>query len=308
MRKLLKKSAALAAAAALALSMAGCGTSSANNNKTNGTDNAAFDSNSEIAVITREEGSGTRSAFIELFGIEEKGADGKKTDRTIDTADTTQSTGVMLTTVADNEAAIGYVSLGSLNDTVKALKIDGAEPTAENVKNDTYKVKRPFNIITKGALSAVAQDFVDYILSSDGQAIVEANGYIAAADNEKAYAGKKPSGKIAVEGSSSVTPVMEKLQEAYLKINTNAKIEINMSDSSSGIISAAGGACDIGMASRELKDSEKSQGVTAVSIAIDGIAVIVNRNNTANDLSSAAVKGIYTGEFTAWKDITEIDW
>ena len=209
----------------------------------------------------------------------------------------------MLTTVAGNEAAIGYVSLGALNDTVKALKIDGAEATVENVKNDSYKIKRPFNIVTKDGLSEVAQDFVDYILSADGQKIVEDNGYIAAVDGATAYAGKKPAGKISIAGSSSVTPVMEKLQEAYLKVNTNAKIEINMSDSSTGIKSAAGGSCDIGMASRDLKDSEEAEGVKATVIAIDGIAVIVNQANTADDLTNAAVKDIYTGKANVWSDI-----
>ena len=311
MKTTLKKAAALAAAAMLALSMASCGNTSENTNTTAGASDAAkttvqassFDVASEIAVVTREEGSGTRGAFIELFGIEEKDENGEKVDKTIDTADTTQSTGVMLTTVAGNESAIGYVSLGALNDTVKALKIDGAEPTVENVKNDTYKIKRPFNIVTKDGLSEVAQDFVDYILSADGQKIVEDNGYIASVDGAKAYEGKKPSGKISITGSSSVTPVMEKLQEAYLKVNTNAKIEINMSDSSTGIKSAAGGSCDIGMASRELKDSEKTDGVKSTVIAIDGIAVIVNSANTADDLTSAAVKDIYTGNATVWSDI-----
>ena len=309
MKTTLKKVAALAAAAILALSMASCN-NTANDTETTGADAAqttvqasSFDTSAEIAVVTREEGSGTRGAFIELFGIEEKDSDGNKVDNTIDTADTTQSTGVMLTTVAGNEAAIGYVSLGALNDTVKALKIDGAEATVENVKNDSYKIKRPFNIVTKDGLSEVAQDFVDYILSADGQKIVEDNGYIAAVDGATAYAGKKPAGKISIAGSSSVTPVMEKLQEAYLKVNTNAKIEINMSDSSTGIKSAAGGSCDIGMASRDLKDSEAAEGVKATVIAIDGIAVIVNQANTADDLTSAAVKDIYTGKATVWSDI-----
>lgn len=307
MKTTLKKAAALAAAAMLAVSMASCGTTSSNTETTYGGQTtvqaSSFDKSAEIAVVTREEGSGTRGAFIELFGIEEKDENGEKVDNTIDTADTTQSTGVMLTTVAGNEAAIGYVSLGALNDTVKALKIDGAEPTVENVKNDSYKIKRPFNIVTKDDLSEVAQDFVDYILSSDGQKIVEDNGYIAAVDGASAYAGSKPSGTISIAGSSSVTPVMEKLQEAYLKVNTNAKIEINMSDSSTGITSAAGGSCDIGMASRELKDSEKTEGVKATVIAIDGIAVIVNNANSADELSSDDVKSIYTGGAIVWSDI-----
>ena len=263
--------------------------------------NADFDHTSAIAVYSREDGSGTRGAFIELFGVEEKNDAGEKVDNTTVDAQITNNTSVMMSTVAGNQYAIGYISLGSLNDEVKALKIDGAEASAENVENGSYKVSRPFNIAYKGELSDVAQDFVDYIMSSDGQKIVSDNGYVTVSENA-AYSGKKPSGKISVAGSTSVSPVMEKLAEAYQKVNTNAKVEIQTSDSSAGMQSAMGGTCDIGMASRDLKDEEKSA-LKVETIAKDGIAVIVNNANTCDDLTLDQVKSIYTGETTVWSDI-----
>lgn len=271
-------------------SFAGCATKS------------GFDMSSEITVISREDGSGTRGAFVELFGIEQKDANGEKVDHTVSTADITQSTGVMMTSVSQNTHAIGYISLGSLNDSVKALKIDGAEATVENIKNGSYKISRPFNIATKENLSEVAKDFVDFILSEDGQKIVEQNGYIAASD-AAAFSGKKPSGKITIAGSSSVTPVMEKLKEAYLAINTNANIEINQSDSTTGVNSVINDICDIGMASRELKVSELSSGITPTVIALDGIAVIVNNKNTVDNLTVEQVRKIYMGDVTKWSDV-----
>lgn len=258
--------------------------------------------NSAITVISREDGSGTRGAFIELFGVEEKDADGKKIDKTIDSANITSSTAVMLTSVAQNEAAIGYISLGSLNDTVKALSIDGAKATAENVKNGTYKISRPFNIATLGEVKAEAQDFINFILSTEGQAVVEKNGYIALTDTAP-YSSTSPSGKIVVAGSSSVTPVMEKLKEAYIALNPNVTVEIQQSDSTTGMTSTIDGVCDIGMASRALKDSEVQKGLTATIIATDGIAVIANLNNKLDGLTSQQVKDIYTGVITKWSDI-----
>lgn len=256
----------------------------------------------EIIVLSREEGSGTRGAFIELFGIEQKNEAGQKIDHTIDTADITNSTQVMMTSVAQNKAAIGYISLGSLNNTVKALAIDGADATDGNIKNGSYKISRPFNIATKGTVSEVAQDFINFILSSDGQAVVSANGYIAVS-NAAAYSGSKPAGKIVVAGSSSVTPVMEKLKEAYDKVNPNATIEVQQSDSTTGMTSAINGVCDIGMASRELKDSEKEKGLNATVIATDGIAVIANFENHLNGLTAEQVRDIYTGTITDWSEI-----
>ena len=254
-----------------------------------------------ITVISREDGSGTRGAFIELFGIEEI-TNGEKMDMTVDTADITNSTSVMMTSVSGNVRAIGYISLGSLNDSVKALNVDGAEATAENIKNGTYKVSRPFNIVTKDNVSEVTGDFIKFIQSQEGQKVVEDNHYISEA-NTGNYAGTKPSGKIVVSGSSSVTPVMEKLKEAYSDLNPNAEIGIQQSDSTTGVTNALSGVCDIGMASRELKDSEKEKGASATVIALDGIAVIVNNENPLNNITSEQVKQIYTGETTGWDDI-----
>ena len=255
----------------------------------------------EVSVYSREDGSGTRGAFVELMGIEEKDASGEKVDMTIPTAATTNSTSVMMTSVAGDPNGIGYISLGSLNETVKAIKVDGAEPTVENVKSGDYKVSRPFNIVTKDGLSDVAQDFIDFIMSSDGQKIVEEEGYISVADSAAAYTGSGQSGKIVIAGSSSVTPVMEKLAEAYKAINSGVTIEVNQSDSTTGVNMATEGTCDIGMVSRELKDSET--GVTPTVIAQDGIAIIVNNASTVDGLSSEQVKGIYTGEIANWEDV-----
>ena len=257
-----------------------------------------------INVISREDGSGTRGAFIELFGIQEE-KDGEKIDMTTVDASITNSTSVMMTTVAGDENAIGYISLGSLNDTVKAVKIDGAEATAENVANDTYKVSRPFNIVTGEKVSEAAQDFVNYIMSEEGQQIVEDNGYIKADAEAKPYEAADVEGKVVVAGSSSISPVMEKLKEAYEAVNKNVTVEVQQSDSTTGVTSAAEGICDIGMASRELKDEEKELGLTATVIAQDGIAVVVNTSNETEDLTSDQVKAIFTGETTEWEDLAK---
>lgn len=261
--------------------------------------NADFDHTSAIAVYSREDGSGTRGAFIELFGVEEKDESGEKVDNTTEEAIITNSTDVMLTSVAGDTYAIGYVSLGSLNDTVKAVKIDGAEATVENIKSGTYKIARPFNIATKGEVSEAAQDFINYIMSGDGQKVISDNGYIGD-DSAAAFESNGAEGKVVVGGSSSVSPVMEKLIEAYKAVNANVEIELQTSDSTTGMTGAADGTLDIGMASRELKDSETEEGLTATKIAMDGIAVIVNQENPVEDLSSDTVKGIFTGETTTW--------
>lgn len=314
----MKKILAVVLTLALAVSMlAGCGnkanagddkadTSNQNGNTAEDTNNdnsgdtAAF--TEDISVLSREDGSGTRGAFIELTGVEQKDSDGNKVDHTIDTAEITNSTSVMMATVAGNKAAIGYISLGSLNDTVKALKVDGVEATADNVKNGTYTLSRPFNIATKGDVSEVAQDFIDFIMSDEGQKVVEDNHCISEGSTG-AYAGSKPSGSITVAGSSSVTPVMEKLKEAYLAVNPNASIEIQQSDSTTGMNSVIEGICDIGMASRELKDSEKEAGLTPTVIALDGIAVIVNNDNPTDNITIEQIMKIYTGEITSWADV-----
>lgn len=258
-----------------------------------------FDTSEMINVVSREDGSGTRGAFIELVGVEQKDADGKKVDHTTEEAMITNSTSVMMTTVSGDDYAIGYISLGSLNDTVKAVKVDGAEATAENVKSGTYKVSRPFNIVTMGKESDIAKDFIAYILSADGQKVVEDNHYISTG-NTGAYKSAGLKGKLTIAGSSSVTPVMEKLKEAYNALNADITIEIQQSDSTTGVSSAIEGVCDIGMASRELKDSETEKGAKATVIAKDGIAIIVNKNNTCNELTTEQIKNIYTGDTTDW--------
>lgn len=253
--------------------------------------------NEKITVVAREDGSGTRSAFSELMGIVK---DDK--DNTTDTAEVTNSTSVMLTTVAGNKAAIGYVSLGSLNDTVKAVKVDGVEATAENVKAGKYAVSRPFNIVTGKDLTPLAQDFISYILSTDGQAVVDEKGYISVTQGE-AYKASGQTGTLTIAGSTSVAPLMEVLADKYMALNSGVKIEIQQSGSSAGITSAVEGVCQIGMASRELKDSEIAKGVTATKIAMDGIAVIVNKDNSYSELTSDQIRKIYTGETTQWSDL-----
>ena len=303
--KMKKVLAAMLGAVMVAGCLTGCGgssTGSSTSPESSAESEGAFDSAKAITVVSREDGSGTRGAFIELFGIEEKDADGNKIDNTTEDASVTNNTSVMMSTVAGNEYAIGYISLGSLNDSVKAVKIDGAEATVDNIKSGAYKVSRPFNIVTKDKVNEVAQDFIDYIMSADGQAVIEENGYIKNSENG-AFTSKKPKGKVVVAGSSSVSPVMEKLKEAYSAINPDADIEIQTSDSTTGVESAISGICDIGMASRELKDTETSEGVKATAIALDGIAVVVNKANSIEDLSSDAVKGIYTGEIESWADV-----
>ena len=270
----------------------------------NGADSVKIAPASEtISVYSREDGSGTRGAFVELFELEEKDAAGNKMDITTPDAAITNSTSVMMTSVASDPAAIGYISLGSLNDTVKAVDIEGVEASAENVKNGSYQVSRAFNIVTGGNLSPVASDFIKFIMSKDGQAIVADNNYVAVDDAAPAYAASGASGKVVVAGSSSVTPVMEKLAERYKALNPDASVEVQQSDSTTGVNMAVEGTCDIGMASRDLKDSEKSSGVSATIIAQDGIAVIVSPQSAVSDLSKDQVKAIFSGETTDWADI-----
>lgn len=255
-----------------------------------------------ITVVSREDGSGTRGAFIELFGIEERDDSGEKFDMTTEDAEITNSTSVMMTTIAGNQDAIGYISLGSLNDTVKAVRIDGIEASVDNIKSGAYQIARPFHIATGENVSDVAADFIKYIMSEEGQKVVEDSGYISRG-NEGAYQAAGISGKIVVAGSSSVTPVMEKLKEAYMILNPHVTVEVQQSDSTTGMTSAIEGVCDIGMASRELKDSELEAGLTPSVIAMDGIAVIVNNDSPVEELTRDHVKAIFTGEATDWADI-----
>ena len=304
--KMKKVIALLSITSMLVLSLAGCGGNkdAADNTGDTASNAAEWDDTSDITIVSREDGSGTRGAFIELFGIEEKIND-EKVDQTTEEAQITNSTSVMLTTVAKDEYAIGYVSLGALDDSVKALKIDGAEATAENIKAGTYKVSRPFNVAMKeDADNEVAKDFLNFILSKEGQEVITDNGYIPL-DDVKAFEGTKPSGKAVIGGSSSVSPVMEKLIEAYKKLNPNAELELQTTDSTTGMTSTIDGSYDIGMASRELKDTELSGGLEASVIATDGIAVIVNKSNPIDDMTSEQVKNIYVGNALTWDEVTK---
>ena len=302
--KMKKIAAAVMMVSMVAVTAVGCGSS--NGTDTKGADanqsdaTSDWDETSDVTIVSREDGSGTRGAFIELFGIEEKQDDGTKVDMTTTDAQITNNTSVMLTTVADNEYAIGYVSLGSLNDSVKALKIDGAEATAENIENGSYKVSRPFNIAVKKDLNnKVAKDFMSFIMSTEGQKVVADEKYIAVAD-VKDYAGTKPSGSCVVGGSSSVSPLME----AYKAVNPNASIELQTSDSTTGMTSTIEGSYDIGMASRELKEEEAAE-LEPTVIATDGIAVVVNNANPLDELSADQVKDIYVGNVSTWDEITK---
>ena len=294
-----RKVTAVIGAAVMMMSLAACGGS---DNSDGGSSDGGSSSGASINVNSREDGSGKRGAFVELFGVEE--VDGEKVDNTTTDATVTNNTSVMLSTVAQDPNAIGYVSLGSLSDDVKAVKIDGAEATAENIENGTYKVSRPFNIVTKDGLSDVAQDFINFIMSTQGQEVVADEGYIPV-DTTTEYAASGLSGTVTVSGSSSVSPVMEKLSESYQELNPDVKVELQTSDSTTGVSNAVEGISDIGMASRELKDSETSQGVTATVIATDGIAVIVSNDNSVEDLTTDQVKQIFTGEITSWDEVTE---
>ncbi len=290
------------AAFILTSAFAGCGGSSTSGSSASSDrQSGAFDTAKTISVITRESGSGTRDAFVELTGVLEKNGE-NESDNTYSGAVTVNSTEAVITNVKGNDAAVGYISLGSLNDSVKSVNVDGVEATADNVKSGDYKISRPFNIAYK-ELKGVAEDFVDFILSSDGQAVVTKEGYVSTSENP-AFKSKMPNGKITVSGSSSVSPVMEKLVEAYKAINSGAEIELLTTDSSSGMAAAMEGTCDIGMASRELKD-EEADALKSTVIAKDGIAVIVNNSNTVSDLTLEQIKSIFTGETTEWSGVIE---
>ena len=315
-----KSVAAVVTAAAMMMSLAACGSSAsesapaaestvassseaASGEAASETAPAAdFDADQDITVISREDGSGTRGAFIELTGVEEKNADGQKVDNTTEAAAIQSSTNGIMTAVANDETAIGYISRGSLNDSVRAVKVGGVAASAETVKDGSYTLARPFNIVTNGeATDPVAVDFIAYCLSKDGQALATEEGYVGSEGED--YASTQPEGKITVGGSSSVSPLMEKLIEAYKTVNPNAELELLTSDSTTGVSGALDGSYTIGMASRELKDSETEGGAVATVLALDGIAVVVNPANTVEDLTVDQIKGVYTGELTVWSDL-----
>lgn len=299
MKKFMKKTGSFVIASMMLVGlMTGCGSGADTADSASGSTGGA---SGTISVVSREDGSGTRGAFVELTGVEEKDADGNKVDHTTTDAVIANSTDVVLNNVAGDSNAIGYVSMGALNDTVKAVKVDGVEATTDNVKAGTYAISRPFNIAVSNedSLSDAAQDFYDFIMSAEGQQIVEDNKYIKIDDSAKAFESNEATGKVVVAGSSSVTPVMEKLAESYQKINPNVTIEVQQSDSTTGMTAAMEGTCDIGMASRALSDEEAAK-LTATAIALDGIAVIVNTENSVSDLSLEQIKKIFVGELTDW--------
>ncbi len=279
----MKKILAVALSAIMALGvLTGCGSSS-----------------DDISVISREDGSGTRSAFTELMGVMVDDV-----DNTTASAEISQSTSVVLTTVAGNTNAIGYVSLGSLNDTVKAVKVDGVEATVDNIKAGSYAVSRPFEVVTNDNLTDLSKDFISYLLSKQGQDIISEEGYITIDDNAAEYETKKEmSGKIVLAGSTSVSPVMQVIADAYMALYPDVTIEIQQTGSGAGITSTIEGACDIGMSSRALKDEELAEGISETTIAMDGIAVVVNNENTVEDLTSEQIRQIFTGEITSWADV-----
>ena len=276
----------LSLAAVMVFSLASCGGGSSDTG------------DKDITVISREEGSGTRDAFTELTGVLKDDV-----DRTVDTAEISNSTSVVTQSVAGNDAAIGYISLGSLDDSVKAVKVDGVEASVDNVKSGDYKLQRPFNIVTKGEVAELPQDFINFIMSKDGQKIIEKEGYIAANENAGEYKASGLTGTITLAGSTSVSPVMEVLADKYKELNSGVTIEIQQTGSGAGIQSTIEGVCDIGMASRALEDDEASQGLTSQEIALDGIAVIVNTDNSVEDLTTDQIVKIFTGEITNWADV-----
>lgn len=287
-KRKITKAVTLSLAALMVLGLAGCG----------GGSQESSDGARDITVISREEGSGTRDAFVEITGVMEDDV-----DRTVDTAEISNSTSVVTQSVAGNEAAIGYISLGSMSDEVKSLKLNGVEATVDNVKSGDYELQRPFNIVTKGELEKLPQDFVDFIMSADGQAIIEEEGYIAVSDGAEQYEASGLEGTITLAGSTSVAPVMEVLADKYKELNEGVTIEIQQTGSGAGIQSTIEGVCDIGMASRELKDEEASEGLDSQEIALDGIAVIVNTANAVEDLSMDQLMKIFTGEITSWSEL-----
>ena len=293
MNSKLKKIVTVILALVMVFSLAACG----NGGSDDGADGGA--KASPISVISREDGSGTRSAFTELMGILVDDV-----DHTTVNAEISQSTSVVVTTVAGNSKAIGYISMGAMSDAVKAMKVDGVEATTENVKAGTYPVSRPFALCTNGQLTDVAADFIDYILSAEGQAIVAAEGYITVDDAAPSYETKDGlEGRIVLAGSTSVAPVMQVIADSYKAIYADVEIEIQQTGSGAGITSTIEKACDIGMSSRALKEEELAQGLTETTIAMDGIAVIVNNENAAEDLTSEQIRQIFTGEVTDWNQV-----
>lgn len=269
----------------------------------------------QIRPITREMGSGTRSAFVDIFDIKAHRG-GKKIDAISQKAEVTNSTGVMILSVSNAKNAIGYISLGSLNERVKALKIDGVAPSVANVGNKSYKIVRPFNVAFKrDSKNALIADFLRFTQSKNAVQIIQKAGYIALpSDNQNTLKGTKTSpqsdyksqdlqGKLVIAGSSSITPLMEKLQEAYIALNPRAEVEILQSDSTMGINATSENIADIAMVSRELTKGEIARGLVVQVLAMDALVVIVNKNNALENLGADAIRQIFLGQITKWSEL-----
>ena len=266
--------------------------SSADSSGSNDTSN--FDADRIIAVFTREEGSGTRDAFVSTTGVGD--------DMYIE-AVVVSETNELLTKVEESEHAIGYVSVGSLSDRVKALSISGVIPSDETIKDGTYTIQRPLLVCVneQNAQNDIVNDFIDFMLSAQGQA-VSSTRWTAIDDNAPQYSPSGLSGTIRVGGSTSVDPLMQGLRQAYIALNPNVQIEISGGGSGTGISEATSGVIEMGMSSRALRDNEK-EALADITIALDGVAIIVNPANPMTDITTEQVREIFTGEITRWTDL-----
>ncbi|HBC29891.1 MAG TPA: phosphate ABC transporter substrate-binding protein [Clostridiales bacterium] len=282
---------------ALMLSMvfAGC------TQETPGTPAADFDFDKDITVVARDAASGTRGAFHEIMNIIVKEND-TEVDKLVVGALEFDGTDKVITAIEGDKYGIGYISLGSVSERIKAVAVDGVEPTVENVRSGSYSVSRPFLLVTKGTESKLVKDFLKFTESAEGQAITNEMKFIGAIDAPGEYTASGMSGTIKVAGSTSVAPLMEKLQEAYNELNPDVTFETQAQGSSQGIKAAIDGSYDIGMASRELKAEEASE-LNRYVLAIDGIAVIVNNENPKSDLAADDITNIYIGEITKWNEV-----
>ena len=278
----------------LSLLLAACGSDDAATD--NGSAAGDFDVATDIHVITREDGSGTRGAFSEIANIVDENGD----DAITQSATVQNGTSAVMQGVAGDVYAIGYISLGSLDNSVKAVNVNGIEATPENIMSGDYEVARNFNVAYGGELSEVAQDFWDFMFSAQAQELVAEEGYVSVDTEATEYEAKALAGDITIVGSTSVQPIMERMAQAYREYNPDVVIDITAPGSGAGVTAAIDGTADIGMASRELSDEEQAQLSETAAIAVDGIAVILHLDNITEDLSLEDISGIYSGDITTW--------
>lgn len=298
------KTAKWMSALSLSLLLAACGGGGEEGSDSAGSENAGsseFEASQHIHVVTREDGSGTRGAFVEIAGVVDDNGD----DMTTPTATVQNSTNGVMQAVAGDVHSIGYISLGSLDDSVKAISVNDVEATPENVQSGDYEVARNFNVTYGQELSEQAQDFYDFFFSAQAQEVVEEEGYVASVSDPEEYEASDVSGDITVVGSTSVEPLMQRFSEVYGELNPNANIDITAPGSGAGITAAIDGTADIGMASRELDEDESSEVMGTDAIAVDGIAVIGHNDNPTENLALEDVSGIYLGDITTWDEVTE---